>query len=170
MKRLWNLACHPAVLLVLRLALGAVFVYASLDKVQNPAAFARAVSFYHLAPESVINVFALLLPWAELVTGVALIAGVAARGSSLLIAAMLVMFLVALFWAIAKGIDISCGCFSTGAETSGEGHKVGYDLIVRDLMMLVATIPLIARGAGALAIDALFSRRARDTSARRETQ
>lgn len=161
MTRLWSLLCHPVVLLVFRVALGAVFIYASLDKIQHPAAFARAVSFYHLGPTSAINVFALLLPWAELVTGVALIAGVAARGSALLIAGMLVMFLVALVWAIAKGIDISCGCFSTGAETA-DGHKVGYDLLVRDVLMLVATLPIIARGAGALALDALFARRSRE--------
>lgn len=168
MTRLWSLLCHPMARLAFRLVLGAVFVYASLDKIQHPAAFARAVSFYHLAPTSIVNVFALLLPWAELVTGVALIVGVAARGSSLLIAGMLVMFAVALVWAIVKGIDISCGCFSTGAE-GGEGHKVGYDLLVRDLLMLVATLPIIARGAGALALESLFSRRARATPSGRAT-
>jgi uncharacterized membrane protein YphA (DoxX/SURF4 family) len=161
MKRLWSLFTHPAVLLVLRLVVGAVFIYASLDKIQHPAAFARAVSYYHLAPNDLINLFALILPWAELVAGVGLIAGVAARGSALLIGAMLVVFVIALGWAIAKGIDISCGCFSTSSE---EGHKVDTSLIVRDVLMLAAMIPIMVRGAGPLSLEALFGRRDRAAS------
>lgn len=157
MKRLWPLFAHPAVLLVLRFVVGAVFIYASLDKIQHPSAFARAISYYHLAPNDVINLFALILPWVELVAGVALIAGVAARGSALLIGAMLVVFVIALGWALAKGIDISCGCFSTSPE---EGHKVDTGLIVRDVLMLAAMIPIVIRGAGALSLEGLFGRRA----------
>ena len=165
MKRLWSLVTHPAVLLVLRLVVGATFIYASLDKIQHPAAFARAVSYYHLAPNDVINLFALILPWVELVAGVTLVAGVAARGSALLIGAMLVVFVIALGWAIAKGIDISCGCFSTSPE---EGHKVDMGLVVRDVLMLAAMIPIVIRGAGALSIEALFGRRAGAVSAKED--
>ena len=163
MKRLWAVFAHPAVLLILRLVVGAVFIYASLDKIQHPAAFARAVSYYHLAPNDLLNLFALILPWAELVAGVGLVAGVAARGSALLIGAMLVVFVIALAWALAKGIDISCGCFSTSPS---EGHKVDNSLIVRDVLMLAAMIPIVIRGAGALSLEALFGARGRAGSSK----
>jgi uncharacterized membrane protein YphA (DoxX/SURF4 family) len=155
-KRIWDLLAHPFVRLVVRLVVGGTFIYASLDKIQNPAAFARAISYYHFLPSDLINIWALVLPWAELVTGVLLIAGIFARGSALLIGGMLVMFVVALAWAIVKGIDISCGCFSTDPSA---GHKVDTSLIVRDILMLVALVPIVVRGAGALALENLFGRR-----------
>ena len=165
MKTVISLAAHPIVRLVLRLILGGTFVYASIDKVQHPAAFARAVSFYHFLPNEAINAFALLLPWVELVAGAALILGVAARGSALLLGGLNVIFIIALSWAIAKGIDIHCGCFSTSPQ---EGHKVGYDLVVRDILLLLASFPMIAWGAGVLSVSGLLPKRAPDATSKAE--
>jgi uncharacterized membrane protein YphA (DoxX/SURF4 family) len=143
---------HRHARLVLRLTLGIVFIAASLDKARHPLAFARAVSYYHIIPDEMINTFALVVPWVELLAGAALVIGIASRGAALLIGGLLVVFTIALVSAIARGIDISCGCFST---TPGEGHKVGYDLVVRDILMIVAAIPLVLRGAGTLSLDDL---------------
>jgi uncharacterized membrane protein YphA (DoxX/SURF4 family) len=153
---------NARVRLLLRVVLGAVFVAASIDKVQHPVAFARAASYYHMLPGETLNAFGLLVPWVELVAGVMLIAGAAARGAALLVAGLLVVFIVALVSAIARGIDISCGCFST---TTGEGHKIGLDLVARDVAMLVAAVPLIRRGGGALSLDELLVARSRAAGA-----
>ncbi len=155
------LLAHPHARLVLRLVLGVVFIAASLDKARHPLAFARAVSYYHVLPDETINVFALVVPWVELLAGVALVVGVASRGAAALIGGLLVVFVIALVSAIARGIDISCGCFST---TPGEGHKVGYDLVFRDILMIVAAVPLVLRGGGTLALDERL--RARRSGAR----
>lgn len=140
----------PQARLLFRLVLGGVFVAASVDKVQHPLEFARAVSYYHILPPELLNVFALLVPWVELLAGATLIVGLASRGAALLIGGLLAVFTVALVSAIVRGIDISCGCFST---TPGEGHKVGYDLVTRDILMLVAAVPLVFRGGGTLSLD-----------------
>lgn len=152
MRALAALLGHRHARLVLRLTLGIVFIAASLDKARHPLAFARAVSYYHIIPDEMINTFALVVPWVELLAGAALVIGIASRGAALLIGGLLVVFTIALVSAIARGIDISCGCFST---TPGEGHKVGYDLVVRDILMIVAAIPLVLRGAGTLSLDDL---------------
>jgi uncharacterized membrane protein YphA (DoxX/SURF4 family) len=156
-KAFASLLNHPHARLLFRLVVGGVFIAASLDKVQNPAAFSRAVSYYHVLPPEVINVFALVVPWVELLGGIALIVGLGSRGAGLVIGGLLVIFIVALISAIARGIDISCGCFSTAP---GEGHKVGYDLVVRDILMLVATVPLLLSGGGTLSLDDLLRARA----------
>ena len=141
---------HPHARLALRLVLGVVFIAASLDKAQHPAAFARIVSHYHVLTDETINAFALVVPWVELLAGLALVVGLGSRGAALLVVGLVALFTVALVSAVARGIDISCGCFST---TLGEGHKVGYDLVARDILMLVAAIPLVLRGGGTLSLD-----------------
>jgi uncharacterized membrane protein YphA (DoxX/SURF4 family) len=127
-------------ILSLRWAVGVTFLYASLDKLAHPAAFAQTIANYRLVPLPLLHPFALLLPVVEAVVGAALVLGWQRRGAALLAVAMLVMFIVAIGAALARDLDISCGCF----QTEG-GHGVGRDLIVRDLLLLAAAlVPLLA--------------------------
>ncbi len=55
--------------LTCRLVLGAVFIYASWDKIYHPAAFAKQVYNYQMLPVMASNLFAMSLPWMELFAG-----------------------------------------------------------------------------------------------------
>ena len=104
---------HPRVQLLLRLLLGAFFVFASLDKIASPAAFAKIVYQWQVIGPVPSNLVAVTLPWIELVAGLLLIAGVWKRESALVIALMLVVFIVAAGSVMARGIDVeNCGCVS----------------------------------------------------------
>ena len=136
----------PAGLLVLacRLILGGVFIYASLDKLQHPGAFAQAIHNYHMLPPALLHLAAHFLPVLEILTGVLLVLGIWRRGAAALVAAMLLVFIVAIAIALAQGLDISCGCFHTDG-----GHGVGLSLLFRDLLLLALCLPpLLARQAG----------------------
>lgn len=98
---------------VLRLFLGAVFLYASYDKILNPEAFAKAVYNYQILPDVAVNLAALLLPWLELLLGVCLIAGVWLPGATLISAGLMIVFIGALTFNLMRGLNIQCGCFST---------------------------------------------------------
>jgi len=54
------------------------------------------------------------------------------RGSSLLVGALLTVFFFALSASLVRGLDISCGCFSTSAEA----HRITWSYLVRDLLLL----------------------------------
>ena len=62
---------HPAVYWAVALLLGAVFVYASLEKISQPKQFAKIVYRYHLlGPDARLgvvpaNALAVTLPWIE---------------------------------------------------------------------------------------------------------
>ena len=60
---------------VLRLIIGGTFVYAALDKIMHPDQFARIIYNYHQVPGQLINIFALFLPWVEIISGVLIIVG-----------------------------------------------------------------------------------------------
>ena len=140
--------------LLCRLAVGGIFIYASLDKLAHPDAFAQAVHHYRMVPIPLLHLFAGLLPVVEIVVGVALVTGFRVRGASLLAATMTVVFMVAIATALARGLDISCGCFHTDG-----GHGVGMSLLLRDIVLLALCLPpLVLRDAGP-GIDRLLGRR-----------
>lgn len=132
-------------LLLLRLALGAVFVYASIDKIANPAGFAVAIGHYQMLPYILIAVMAAVLPWLELACGIALIVNRWTPGASLLIILMNAVFIAAIASALARGLDISCGCFST----SGAGSRVGLTRLIEDIGFLAAAAFIYWRGSSA---------------------
>lgn len=125
---------------LLALAVAATFVVASLDKIANPGDFAQSVYRYRLLPLALLHPFALTLPWLELVAGLALLLPWLRRGAALLCALMSLMFIAALGLALARGLDINCGCF-----TAGGGHGVDLGLIGRDILLLTACLPLLRR-------------------------
>lgn len=134
---------HPAVYWAVSIGLGAVFVYASLDKIAHPQDFARIVYRYRLAGPTAglgvvpANTLAVVLPWLEAVTGLLLLVGWWRREAAFVASAMLVTFLVAVGYVLAQGIDVAhCGCFSVG----GEGRSAGWALIAGDLGLLAAAV------------------------------
>jgi putative oxidoreductase len=121
--------------LLLRLIVGGMFVYASLDKVADPRAFAIAVRAYQIVPVSVSGLFALVLAWSELIAGAMLILGVFTRYAAGAIAILLAMFVAALSLVLIKGMVIDCGCFSS---EEGGSSPVSPLLIIRNLGSLFA--------------------------------
>lgn len=126
---------RDTLLLATRLFLGILFLYASLDKIANPAPFSDTVLNYHLLPEVTVNFFALWLPVTEFVVGVLLILGIWSRAASTLVFAMLCMFLIAIIQGVARGIDTHCGCFTQG----GKGSPITVWTILRDVAFLTVS-------------------------------
>ena len=101
---------------VFRLILGVVFIYASYDKILNPAGFSDNIHNFHVTPAAAENLAALIIPWLELIVGVFLIFGVFLEGSTSITIGLLVFFIIILSQAVLRGIDVHCGCFKTEAD------------------------------------------------------
>ena len=124
-----------------RVILGAIFVYASLGKILDPAAFAQAIANYQMIPIWWSNAAALILPWLELVSGICLVSGKLVRGSALVIALMLIAFMGALGYSAYRGLDIDCGCFSLNSAASSQI----YIDILRDAALLAIALAVLVR-------------------------
>jgi uncharacterized membrane protein YphA (DoxX/SURF4 family) len=129
-----NSKLSPWIEIILRIALGAVFIYASLDKIANPSGFATAIGYYRMLPYVLIPPMAAVLPWLELACGLALILNRWIAGASLLIVLMNAIFIIAITAALMRGLDITCGCFSTSAA----GSRIGLARLVEDTIFLLA--------------------------------
>ena len=102
--------------LLSRFILGAVFIYASLDKIADPIAFSTNIDNYHITPIAINNLAALIIPWVELILGLCLITGVLLDGASILTMALLVFFIFIISQAYVRGISLNCGCFKTAVD------------------------------------------------------
>lgn len=122
--------------LLARLVIGGLFIYASIYKVLNPADFAISVRNYTILPVEWTNFVAITLPWVELGSGLFLVMGVFTRPSSLLTTGMMAVFLAALVYAYYTGLDIDCGCFSSSSQSSG---KIGPLHLIRDTALFLTS-------------------------------
>jgi uncharacterized membrane protein YphA (DoxX/SURF4 family) len=128
-----------------QIALGVFFVAAALPKVVDPPAFAHMIYNYRIVPGAFVNLMALVMPWFELLTGVALILGLWTRTSAALIGALLGVFIVAISFNLARGNAIDCGCFDVSAAGKSVAERLA-DMrwvVVRDLGMLAMVAQIL---------------------------
>ena len=97
----------------LRIALGQIFILAAWDKILHPAAFADIILNYRMLPGTLVPLAAATLPWVELVLGATLVVGRLVPAAATAGCALLAVFMGALGYNLARGVDVSCGCFST---------------------------------------------------------
>lgn len=151
-------------LLVSRFLIGGVFIVAACLKLVDPVRFAEDIHNFHIVSDQAAVVMAVLLPYIELVAGCACLLGVRGRAGALLLSVLLAVFTIAVGIAIAKGIDISCGCLGKG-DTS----RTNLAKVFHNLALLMPGLHIVILGPGAWTLDTLFQR-AFTPKARSETE
>ena len=139
-------------LLVIRLFLGFYFIHTGIVKAAEPIDFLKSVRLYGLLPETppeFLNSTAIVLPWLEIICGIALVLGTRIRGAGLTIAMMMVVFMPAItLRAVAMmradptlsffDVEFDCGC-GTGVEI------IWIKLCKNTGLFLLAMIVLLSR-------------------------
>ena len=140
-----------AVLLCIRLGLGAVFVIAGIAKARaGHARFLSALLGYEIVRGRAATALARALPPLEIATGAALVLGIAFPAIPTLAIAMLLVFIGALATSLVSGRTNACGC--------GEGlAPVKWSLVRRDAVMLCGATVLAIAGPGPLTFEATTS-------------
>ncbi len=129
-------------LLLFRIIVGGVFIWAGVLKIIDPLGFAQSIENYQVVSRAPAFLVALVLPWVEVLSGAFLIIGVLKRSSALLISLQLIGFIGLVASALARGIDTSCGCFGSFSR------RADLSLILTDAVLLIlALIVLSARPA-----------------------
>jgi uncharacterized membrane protein YphA (DoxX/SURF4 family) len=125
-----------------RIALGLIFIYAAFAKLYFDGAwhlrdyhffFAMAIDSYKMLPVALVEWMARILPWFELLLGTLLILGVGVRWVGSLTSALLLVFIGAMTRAKILGLEINCGCF-------GNNEKLGTATLIRDSSLLVLAL------------------------------
>lgn len=146
----------PVFALLSRLYLGGLFLYACVHKILHPDAFAMDVATYQLLPLWSVNGFALTVPFIELVVGLLLVLGVRVRAAALVTSLLLVSFMVALGFALNKGLNLSCGCF---ASEGAKHDPISILTLLRDTGWLVLGLFILFFDDRPLGLERVFIKR-----------
>ena len=119
---------------LVRVTVGALFVFAGATKAYDPGAFAIEIQRYQLVPWIVAALISVYLPWLEMLTGALLLLKRFERGALFLTTLLLLIFTLALASAMFRGLSIDCGCF--GKAFTATGTTVP---LLRNLLLLVFT-------------------------------
>jgi putative oxidoreductase len=142
---------HPVLSWIARVALGAVFVVAATPKIADPPSFAHMIYNYRILPGTLVNPAAILMPWVELLAGLALLAGPLRRGAAALTMALLVVFLLAIGTNLARNRAVQCGCFDVHAAEKSHSEQISEmrGVLLRDAGLLLLAVQALAAGMAA---------------------
>ena len=145
MTRLRSLLASPWLTVRVQIALGAIFVAASLPKLVDPPSFAHMIYNYRLVPGPFVNAAALFMPWLELLCGVALVLGIWRRPAAAIIGAMLVVFIVAISINLGRDNAVNCGCFDITAANKSHDELIEemWWVVTRDVGMLLMVAQIL---------------------------
>jgi uncharacterized membrane protein YphA (DoxX/SURF4 family) len=101
---------------ILAVLVGGTFIYAGVTKIGDPMHFARDIQNFRLVGWPIAIRTAFYLPWLEIVTGIALIAGFLRHGALAILTGLTVVFIGATISAQARGINLDCGCFGSASK------------------------------------------------------
>jgi len=129
---------QPWLTFVFRLILGGVLLVAGALKVTDPYSSATSVRAYQILPVDLANLLGFILPFAEVAIGIFLIVGIWVRLNALAGGALMIMFIIAIGQAWARGISLDCGCFGKGGLLDTDELPVwNYTLeIARDIVLI----------------------------------
>jgi len=119
---------------ITRIGLGCMFLWSSLPKIRQPYDFLSDVYSYELVGPKLGLLVAMTMPWLELLVGICLVGGIFISGALLVSAGMAVMFTFVISSALYRGLDISCGCFSTSAA-----DKISYLTLIRAIFIFLVS-------------------------------
>ena len=145
MKTFHTFLSSPWLTVRVQIALGAIFVAASIPKLIDPPSFAHMIYNYRLVPGFALNAIALAMPWLEMLCGLALILGVWRRSAATIIGAMLIAFIIAISINLSRDNAVNCGCFdmTSANKTHEELISEMEFVIVRDVGMLLMVAQIL---------------------------
>lgn len=143
--------------LAARLVVGGTWIWAGVVKLPDPALSIESVRAYELLPASLVEPVGYLLPVLEVVLGLALVLGLMTRGAALLSAVLLVLFVIGIASAWARGLKIDCGCFGDGGANPDAAQQYPWE-IARDVGLVALSLFVLWLKQSRLALDSLLFR------------
>jgi uncharacterized membrane protein YphA (DoxX/SURF4 family) len=131
-----------------RLFVSLILIIAGVLKIQDQGVFVTVVESFGILPSTIAKTIGKLLPWFELILGIALILGLWPRWSTIFASSLLLIFTLVMAINLFRGKVVECGCF-------GRGTKIGWKLIVRNCVLIVLLGFVYAYNGGAMALNNL---------------
>ncbi|MBN2071110.1 MAG: DoxX family protein [Candidatus Krumholzibacteriota bacterium] len=136
----------PVFILIVRVVIAAVFIYAAAQKIGKPLLFADEIKMYGiLTGGPLLYIFSIFLPWLELFCALSILSGIFIRGSALIFVLLNTVFIVVISYRTVMimrtagtsffDIYFDCGC--------GFGVTYAWKKLIEDLILLIGAIMIM---------------------------
>lgn len=129
--------------LISRLALAFVWIFAGISKTSDRLGTIQSIEGYDIFSPTWVDWIALAIGPLELIGGAMLLLGIFLRQAGKVSAVVLVLFIVGIAQAWARGLSIDCGCF--GAASPDEAHMDYLLTILRDIVFIAMSMMCVYR-------------------------
>jgi uncharacterized membrane protein YphA (DoxX/SURF4 family) len=146
---------QPWITFIARLILGFTLLAAGWLKLFNTYEAKASVRAYDLLPVTLANILGTVLPPLEIALALLIIVGIWTKRVAIFGTLLLVIFVIAISQAWARGLPINCGCFGNGGVTAdGKVHNWTYlSEILRDIGLIICGIYIFRNPLGKFALD-----------------
>lgn len=141
MSLVGRLLAHRFVVRGAQIAVGMLLSWAALAKLGDISSLARDIHNFRVLPRAAENLVAMVLPWIELTAAASLVLGIRPRAGAIAATGLMLVFTAAVALAVARGLNIDCGCFGTAGATRTGGAKLAENLGMLALAVVGAVQP-----------------------------
>ena len=101
---------------------------------------------YRLVPGGLVNALALVMPWVELLAGLALVLGAWKKEAAIVVGVLLLVFMVAIGFNLARDHAVDCGCFDVRSAGKSREELLAEMkwVVVRDVGLLLLVFQVLA--------------------------
>ncbi len=140
-------------LLLMARATGALFIFSGVSKLMARPMFLASLRALPFLPAWSINLVFAILPWAEIVLGVALVDGLWTTYVAWVTLAFLLAFSLVAIVAVRRGIHAPCSCFGASSRAQLSWKTVG-----RNALLALCLLPLlVSEHPSPFSMDALLN-------------
>ncbi len=151
MPQVTDMNLDPTLALTAMLLLAAIFASAAMTKLRALDQFAGVVENYALLPAPLLRPVVLLLPAVELAAAVGLLVPATRPYAAAVLVLLLLIFAAAMAINLRRGRrDIDCGCHLGLLK-----QRISWPLVVRNLLVALFALVLLAGGAVPRSLGAL---------------
>lgn len=146
---------QPWITFICRLILGGVLLAAGWLKLFNSYESKASVRAYDLLPIPLANFLGTILPTLEIGLALLIILGIWSKRVALAGTVLMVIFVIAISQAWARGLPINCGCFGNGGITADGkvNHWTYFSEVLRDIGLIICGIYIYRNPIGKFALD-----------------
>lgn len=144
------------IFLIIRIVVGVIFIVSGFIKLMEPYQNLLAVIYsYKIISGPLATLFAMTMPWAELIFGTFLLAGLCIRWSALALWGMNSTFVGAISLALLRKLEINdCGCFGGSHLSMPLRNILILDITLWFIFMILVVFP---KSVSFVSLDAFLS-------------
>ncbi len=120
-------------LVISRLVVGLVFTFSGIIKLTDLIGFHYSILQYNILPFELTNPLAILIPVSELICGFLLLFNIFVKGATVLLKSLIIMFIIAIIYALINNLEIDCSCFGRLTVFS----KISLQNLMLDIMIFI---------------------------------